>query len=135
MLRLHPLPPTVLDVDPATTHLTVPESNRNFLISPPGSPPEGWQPIQEDAPNSQTLADDLHRALQGLMLNGLRRDKGREVILDGGEGGVRVEVEDTSMAEGEAECSPDVEEFVADEGSWQLPGHGIRVAPTARPPI
>jgi calcipressin-2 len=136
MLRLHPLPPTILDVDPATTHLTVPESGRNFLISPPGSPPEGWQPILEDAPNAQTLADDLHRALQGLMLNGLRRDKGKEVILDGGEGGVRVEVEDTSMAE----CSPDVEEYVADEGSWQLPGHGqgghgVRVAPTARPPI
>ncbi|RYH30482.1 hypothetical protein EON65_05020, partial [archaeon] len=82
-------PPTILDVDPATTHLTVPESGRNFLISPPGSPPEGWQPILEDAPNAQTLADDLHRALQGLMLNGLRRDKGKEVILDGGEGGVR----------------------------------------------
>ena len=70
------------------------------------------------------------------MLNGLRRKEGKEVILDGGEGGVRVEVEDTSIAEDRG----DVEEFVADEGSWEVPGTGggsggVRIAPTARPPM
>ncbi|UZJ57281.1 hypothetical protein CBS101457_006601 [Exobasidium rhododendri] len=51
-------------------HLAVPTTDRNFLISPPGSPPVGWEPIKEDAPNRETLADDLIRALGSL------RDKG-----------------------------------------------------------
>lgn len=51
-------------------HLTVPTTDRNFLISPPGSPPIGWEPIKEDPPNRETLADDLIRALGSL------RDKG-----------------------------------------------------------
>lgn len=51
-------------------HLAVPATDRNFLISPPGSPPIGWEPIKEDPPNRETLADDLIRALGSL------RDKG-----------------------------------------------------------
>lgn len=51
-------------------HLHVPMTDRNFLISPPGSPPVGWEPIKEDPPNTNTLADDLMRALGSL------RDKG-----------------------------------------------------------
>ncbi|GAA5978607.1 hypothetical protein JCM10908_004420 [Rhodotorula pacifica] len=35
-------------------HLAVPSSGRNFLISPPGSPPVGWQQLEEDSPNTQT---------------------------------------------------------------------------------
>jgi hypothetical protein len=50
--------------------LAVPVTDRNFLISPPGSPPIGWEPIKEDPPNRDTLADDLIRALGSL------RDKG-----------------------------------------------------------
>lgn len=47
-------------------HLPVPESNRNFLISPPGSPPVGWEQIREDPPNMETLARDLATALENL---------------------------------------------------------------------
>ncbi|GAA5879879.1 hypothetical protein JCM3774_002268 [Rhodotorula dairenensis] len=36
----------------AADHLEVPSSGRNFLISPPGSPPVGWQQIEEDSPNT-----------------------------------------------------------------------------------
>jgi hypothetical protein len=46
----------------------VPITDRNFLISPPGSPPIGWEQIAEDPPNTQTLADDLMAALQDLAL-------------------------------------------------------------------
>ena len=68
------------------------------------------------------------------MLNGLRRHEGKEIILDGGEGGVRVEVEDTDLSMGEV--SADIEEYVADEGTWEVPGGmGGRIAPTARPPM
>lgn len=47
-------------------HLPVPDSDKNFLISPPGSPPVGWEQIREDPPNIDTLAEDLARALQSL---------------------------------------------------------------------
>ncbi|PWN47635.1 Calcipressin-domain-containing protein [Violaceomyces palustris] len=43
--------------------LSVPSTDKNFLISPPGSPPVGWEPIREDPPNRDTLAEDLMRAL------------------------------------------------------------------------
>ncbi|GAA5966797.1 hypothetical protein JCM8115_002273 [Rhodotorula mucilaginosa] len=38
----------------AAHHLEVPSSGRNFLISPPGSPPVGWQQLEEDSPNTAT---------------------------------------------------------------------------------
>jgi Calcipressin len=47
-------------------HLPVPAIDKNFLISPPGSPPVGWEQIREEAPNRETLAQDLIAALQGL---------------------------------------------------------------------
>lgn len=138
------MPYTPLEVDPSSSHLAPPVAEKNFLISPPGSPPEGWRPITEDAPNSKTLAEDLHRALEGLVLNGtgVRREGGKEVILEGAEeeGGVRVEVEDTSLREpqqGQGKGRGEVFEAVEDEGSWRMPGQGqgMRPAPTARPPI
>lgn len=46
--------------------LAVPTTDKNFLISPPGSPPVGWEPIREDPPNRDTLADDLMKALADL---------------------------------------------------------------------
>lgn len=57
-----------------TDHLLPPITDRNFLISPPGSPPIGWEPIKEDPPNRETLAVDLMEALRKL---------GREMGVDG----------------------------------------------------
>ena len=39
---------------------------RNWLISPPGSPQEGWVQIEEDPPNSMTLHEDIQAALDRL---------------------------------------------------------------------
>lgn len=47
-------------------HLQVPELEKNWLISPPGSPPVGWTQVREDAPNSQMLHTDLLEALDRL---------------------------------------------------------------------
>ncbi|BEI85576.1 hypothetical protein CcaverHIS002_0509770 [Cutaneotrichosporon cavernicola] len=146
ILRVYGLPPTSLDSE--KDHLRPPEHERNFLISPPGSPPEGWEPIVEDGPNMTPLADDLKRALEALQLQALGRDHGAgpEVILD--VGGVRVEVEDMDTANQECEWG---EEYIVAGGAdmWEAPrqhggpgglaGGGFtpagRILPTARPPM
>ncbi|GAA6026763.1 hypothetical protein JCM8097_005844 [Rhodosporidiobolus ruineniae] len=46
---------------PSTTSqvlLTVPSSGKNFLISPPGSPPVGWEQTEEDKPNQAVFHPD-----------------------------------------------------------------------------
>ena len=55
--------------------LPVPETDKNFLISPPGSPPVGWEQIREDPPNVETLADDLARALEQLSFQQTENDQ------------------------------------------------------------
>jgi hypothetical protein len=50
----------------APDYLAVPENERLWLISPPGSPPENWVQIREDPPNVQVLAEDLMMALREL---------------------------------------------------------------------
>ena len=54
-------------------HLRPPVPERNFLISPPGSPPVGWKQTQEEPPNEVALAEDLQCALEQLRV---RRDQG-----------------------------------------------------------
>ena len=52
--------PTNAAVDPhelTQRLLTVPPKPRNFLISPPPSPPEEWQQTKEDGPNSVPYVD------------------------------------------------------------------------------
>jgi hypothetical protein len=64
MLRAIFGPRTDPTTEPET--LAVPTTDKNFLISPPGSPPVGWEPIREDPPNRDTLAEDLMKALADL---------------------------------------------------------------------
>ncbi|KAJ9118106.1 hypothetical protein QFC22_004005 [Naganishia vaughanmartiniae] len=59
---------------PQTAYLAPPPITKNFLISPPGSPPEGWEPIVEEPPNDKTLAEDLAGALEKVQLE--RREWG-----------------------------------------------------------
>ncbi|KAG8895460.1 carbohydrate-binding module 1 protein, partial [Tulasnella sp. 417] len=52
--------------------LPVPHAPHNFLVSPPGSPPVGWEPAEEEPPNTDALAADLVAALERLQLNRAR---------------------------------------------------------------
>lgn len=47
-------------------HLNLPDAGRLFFISPPPSPPFGWEMKLEDAPNKQVHAEDLAEALAKL---------------------------------------------------------------------
>lgn len=73
--------------DPEELHLRVPVQSKNFLISPPGSPPVGWEPIVEEPPNTSTLAADLIAALtrvqQHEMNSGLWDSEDTNTSVDG----------------------------------------------------
>src|SRR5258706_245539 len=47
-------------------HLSLPDAGKLFFISPPPSPPHGWEMKLEGAPNKQVHAEDLAEALAKL---------------------------------------------------------------------
>lgn len=85
---------------PSEAYLQPPISNKNFLISPPGSPPVGWESIHEEPPNATPLADDLMEALRKVHLQqrSSERRKSLEVLIEPDESGVGVYVEDCDVA-------------------------------------
>jgi hypothetical protein len=53
-------------LNPSDQHLALPKSDRLFFISPPPSPPMGWELKEEDAPNKIVHPEDLAAALARL---------------------------------------------------------------------
>lgn len=53
-------------VEPKAAHLALPDAGKLFFISPPPSPPHGWEVRLEDAPNKMVHAEDLADALARL---------------------------------------------------------------------
>ncbi|KAF4624133.1 hypothetical protein G7Y89_g14041 [Cudoniella acicularis] len=53
-------------VEPKDEHLNLPDAGKLFFISPPPSPPHGWEMKLEDAPNKLVHAEDLAEALAKL---------------------------------------------------------------------
>ncbi|EPE30648.1 RNA-binding, RBD [Glarea lozoyensis ATCC 20868] len=53
-------------IEPKDEHLNLPDAGKLFFISPPPSPPHGWEVKMEDAPNKQVHAEDLAEALAKL---------------------------------------------------------------------
>ena len=112
-------------------------NEKNFLISPPGSPPVGWEQLREDPPNATPLAGDLIAALRKLEVQeeSARRGPGIEVLLEPEEGvGISVCVEDCDAV---VQIDGDVD---MDEEDWAYgelaPSRmRFRPPPTAMPPI
>ncbi|KAI0034979.1 Calcipressin, partial [Vararia minispora EC-137] len=76
-------------------YLHPPAIEKNFLISPPGSPPVGWEPIKEDPPNAAPLAEDLIAALRRLQLAAPGGGPHVEILFEPEDGqGISVYVED-----------------------------------------
>lgn len=86
------LPVAAADVVPEANYLRPPAVEKNFLISPPGSPPVGWEPIKEEPPNATPLADDLMAALRKLQVHE-GHASGTEVLIEPHDGGVGIYVE------------------------------------------
>ncbi|EIW60953.1 Calcipressin [Trametes versicolor FP-101664 SS1] len=105
VLRVYRADPTPIESDETQEHnhyLRPPANEKNFLISPPGSPPVGWEQLREDPPNSTPLAHDLITALKKLEIQAEqeRRGPGPEVLLEPEEGvGISVFVEDCDAVE------------------------------------
>ncbi|KAF2130790.1 calcineurin binding protein-like protein [Dothidotthia symphoricarpi CBS 119687] len=53
-------------LNPSDQHLPLPKSDKLFFISPPPSPPMGWEVKDEGAPNKIVHAEDLATALARL---------------------------------------------------------------------
>lgn len=53
-------------IDVGDQHLQAPKSDKMFFISPPPSPPMGWEMRNEEPPNKEVHADDLATALAQL---------------------------------------------------------------------
>lgn len=53
-------------IEPKDQHLHAPKSSKLFFISPPPSPPHGWEMRNEGPPNKEVHAEDLASALARL---------------------------------------------------------------------
>lgn len=117
-LRVYRADRTEIERDPAEHFLQPPQHEKNFLISPPGSPPVGWEQVREDPPNATPLAEDLIHALRKLEVDAQFRrtkvegQKGLELLLAAEDSmdGISVYVENCDIEEDEDEITIDIED-------------------------
>jgi calcipressin-2 len=133
VFRANPTPISPPKDGPEGPYLCPPETGKNFLISPPGSPPVGWEQTVEDPPNSTPLADDLIIALKRLQLLDRRAPSGPELLLEGDEhAGITVYVEDCDGGR-DGGKEEEAEEWVYGETMGARDAY--KPSATARPPV
>lgn len=134
--RHDPTPLSPTDGEEGNHYLRPPPIEKNFLISPPGSPPVGWEQIREDPPNATPLAHDLMTALQKLQLQQGPHHynaSGIEVLIepDEAEAGIGIYVEDCDRERSQEEVLDS--DWVYGESSPGIPRW--RPVPTSLPPM
>lgn len=65
-------------LQPVDQHLQAPEAKKLFFISPPPSPPHGWESRNEEPPNQVVVAEDLAHALAKLTWEPRHEAEGEE---------------------------------------------------------
>ena len=119
---------------PDEHYLRPPAIEKNFLISPPGSPPVGWEPIREDPPNVTPLADDLMAALRKLQIrNHPHKRSSKEIILEPEDGvGVSVYVEECGGDDDDDEMDKEEDWVYGEPSPARMKWAPL---PTAMPPM
>lgn len=79
-------PTPIVGEEEEDQHLKAPSLGKLLFISPPPSPPAGWEIREEEPPNKDVHADDLQRALAGLGGHGNERRAGADDDGGGGAG-------------------------------------------------
>lgn len=144
-VRVYRADRTDIERDPSEHFLQLPQLEKNFLISPPGSPPVGWEQVREDPPNATPLAEDLIQALRKLEVDAQFRktkvegQRGVELLLapEDSTDGISVYVEDCDIDEEEADITIDIEDTgegwaYGDFSPYRMPPP--KFVPTALPP-
>ncbi|KAL8908041.1 MAG: hypothetical protein Q9207_001020 [Kuettlingeria erythrocarpa] len=120
-------------------HLRAPQSQKMFFISPPPSPPFGWEVREEAAPNKEVHAEDLASALAALRER--REAVDDEMLLEG-----RTRERENSRGSTTTVYEPDqhggtsglpaviVEDTTGSDDANPIDGGKI-LAHTARPPV
>jgi len=138
VLRVFRGDPTPATPPDGRAYLRPPAIEKNFLISPPGSPPVGWEQVVEEPPNAAPLADDLIAALRNLQLTAGTAAQGgggsgREMLLDPEDGaGIGVFVEDCDLLERAGEYDEGLDWAYGEDNPSRLV---YKPAPTALPPM
>jgi hypothetical protein len=121
-------------------HLPLPDAGKLFFISPPPSPPHGWEMKLEDAPNKQVHAEDLAEALKKLHA---KPDTDSPASPDGeGEGGRQRSGSTTTIYDPEKHGhSPNLPAISVEDlsgGEWEvspIEKEKPILAHTSRPPV
>ncbi|RVD82298.1 uncharacterized protein DFL_006728 [Arthrobotrys flagrans] len=132
---------------PTDQHLQAPESQKLFFISPPPSPPVGWELRNEEPPNTLVMPEDLASALSKLSWN--TAAQGTASPVDGQDGSSATEpairrqrsgsstvLFEPSNKDGMTVPGVTIDDFSDDEGAASpVDKSSIGVTHTARPPI
>jgi len=70
-------------LQPVDQHLQAPEAKKMFFISPPPSPPHGWESRNEGPPNQVVVAEDLAHALARLSWEPKHQDENESTAAAG----------------------------------------------------
>ena len=130
-------------VESKDIHLALPDAGKLFFISPPPSPPHGWEMKMEDAPNKMVHAEDLAEALAKLHARPRANSDLNSPVSDGEEGhrkrsGSATIVYDPQEHGGSPALPAIAVEDFTDEPESLSPAKaegGPILAHTARPPV
>ncbi|GAB0135550.1 hypothetical protein EsDP_00003883 [Epichloe bromicola] len=131
------------NVEARDEHLALPDAGKLFFISPPPSPPHGWEVRLEDAPNKLVHAEDLAEALAKLHGNKRKELESPVSPVDGSISAGRTRSRSSTLIYRPADngSSPDLPavfvEDMTDEPEEISPIESVRpiMAHTSRPPV